>query len=167
MSNQAVDFNNPEAMEAELAAMEAPVETKAKVKKPRKPRVITIEVTEEIALLDVGQTFEYEIPAATRGGGGSGILAGIAVEDMTEEQLKIEYRNANSVHYKQTKAKGVASEAATERLEKVKAIMEAKGIAPTARAAAQVDANTIAALIKAGKVNVDDIQALLDGADQE
>ena len=155
--NREVDFTDVDSLEAELQAMEAPKEAKAKkAKGPKKPRVLTITVP---AGLIEGDTFEYEIPAsATR----SGVVAGIALDEMTEDQLKIEYRNANSVHYKQTKAKGVATDAATERLNAVKEMMAEKGIAPSARAAQTVDAASIAELIKSGKISVDDIQALLN-----
>ena len=78
---------------------------------------------------------------------------------MTADQLKIEYRNANSVYYKTTKAGRDATKAG-ERLERVKAAMEAAGIQPTARTTT-VDANTIN-LIKSGKVSIDDIQTFLD-----
>lgn len=153
-----VDFNDVASLEAELAAAEAPKEEKkAKKKAARKPRVLTITVPEGLV---GGDTFEYEVPKKTSS---RGAVAGIPVEEMTADQLKIEYRNANSVFYKQTKAKGQATPEATERLEKVKAIMEEKGIAPTSRkAASKVDANVIANLIKAGEISVDDIQALLD-----
>lgn len=155
MENTAVDFNNPEALEEELKAMETPEEPKAKTKRVRKPRVL------KVVCPSCEHEFDFEVPKGA--GGGRGVLAGIALEDMTDDQLRIEYRNAKSVHYKQTKAKGEATDKAQERLDNVVARMEEKGIVPTARAAAQtVDANAIADLIKAGKVSVDDIQALLD-----
>ena len=154
MVDKAVDFNDIASLEAEMEAVKAPKEKKAKG--PKKPRIITITVPEGLV---EGDTFEFEIPeSSTR----AGVVAGIPVEEMTEEQLKIEYRNANSVYYKQTKAKGVASPSATERLEKVKAVMAENGIAPTAKAGAKIDAAAIAELIKSGVVSVDDIQALLD-----
>lgn len=152
--DKAVDFGNPEALEAELSAVEAPVEeAKPKAKRKRKPVMITCP--------ECGHVFER--PHVKRG-----VLSGIKVEDMTEDQLKIEYRNARSVHYKQTKAKGKATDKAQERLDKVIAIMEEQGIAPgTRKAAAPVDAGDIANLIKAGKVSVEDIQALLDSVDED
>lgn len=87
--------------------------------------------------------------------------AGIPLEEMTDDQLKIEYRNANSVAYK-TKKAGRDATKAEERLEHCKAEMEKRGIQPTARAAAKVDAATVANMIKSGALSVDDIQALLD-----
>lgn len=162
---KAVDFNDPAAINAELDAQAAAAEVtpEAKPKKPAKPRIIKVS---HVAEKDykAGDTieFDYEVPKSASS---RGMLVGIPVEEMTDDQLKIEYRNANSVFYKQTKAKGVATPAATERLEKVKAVMASKGIVPTARGSKEVDANDIAALIKAGKVSVDDIQALLDQAE--
>ena len=153
---KAVDFNDLESLETELTAVGVEAPKAKKEKAPRKPRIIIITVP---AGLIEGDTFEFEVPVADRR---SGVVAGIPVEEMTEEQLKIEYRNANSVFYKQTKAKGVASDVATERLNKVKAVMADKGIAPTSKAAAPVDAEAIANLIKSGKISVDDIQALLN-----
>lgn len=90
-----------------------------------------------------------------------GTAAGIPLEEMTDDQLKIEYRNANSVAYK-TKKAGRDATKAEERLERCKAEMEKRGIQPTARAAAKVDAATVANMIKSGALSVDDIQALLD-----
>lgn len=157
MSN-AVDFSNPEALAAELDAMEAAqVEEKApKAKKVKKPKMVTCP--------HCGETFELPKSATNRGA-----VAGIPVEEMTEEQLKIEYRNASSVLYKTTKAakegKKVREgglEAAQERVDKVKAEMDKKGIAPSTRAAQKVDAGTVAKLIADGKISVDDIQAMLD-----
>lgn len=150
-------------MEEELGAAaetanEAPV---AKEKKPKKPRVIKVTFTapKDIA---AGETveFDYELPAST---GTRGVNSGIAIEDMTAEQLKIEYRNANSVLYK-TKKAGRDITKAQARLDAVVAAMEAKGIKPGSRVAAEVkvDASTIAELIKTGKVSIEDIQAMLD-----
>lgn len=150
-----VDFNNPTALEEELKALEEAPEKEAakktKVKKPRKPRIVTCPECNH----------SFELPKASKGGG-RGILAGIKVEDMTDDQLKIEYRNAKSVHYKQAKAKGTPTPEAQARLDKVVEIMTERGVAPTARASTKVDAETIANLIKTGEISVDEIQALLD-----
>lgn len=154
--NAPADFFNPDSIAEELAAADvaAPVEKKAK--KPAKPRVITITVPEG---LKAGDTFEYEIPKST---GKRGQVAGIPLVEMTNDQLKIEYRNANSVFYKTKKAGKDFSKAET-RLNAVKDEMEKRGIQPTSRGAAmKVDAATIANLIKGGKISIDDIQAFLD-----
>lgn len=153
---KAVDFSNPEALEAELVATE--VKT-PKERKPAKPRVIKVSF---IADRDItaGETveFDYEVPKSART---RGIVAGIPLDEMTPDQLKIEYRNANSVFYKTKKAGRDASKAEA-RLEACKAEMSKRGIQPTARGAAAVDAEAIAALIKSGQISVEDIQALLD-----
>lgn len=150
--NGPVDFSDPASLEAELKANEVKgtvVPGAKKEKKPAKPKIVTCPHCQA----------EFELPKSLVQ---RGVVAGIALEEMNEDQLKIEYRNANSVFYKQQKAKGKASDVATARLEAVKAAMAAKGIAPTARAAAVVDAASIAELIKTGKVTVEDIQKLLE-----
>ena len=162
--NTAVDFSNPEAVDAalaaaaeqELAAGDAAATPKAK--KPAKPRIIKVTYTADHDI-KAGETieFEYEVPKAER----RGAVVGIALEDMTDDQLKIEYRNANSVHYKTVKA-GRDATKANERLERVKAEMEKRGIQPTARAAAPVTAASVAELIKSGKISVEELQSLLD-----
>src|SRR5690606_10397965 len=53
----------------------------------------------EITCPHCGGTITIERPAPQR----RGVLAGIALEDMTDEQLKIEIRNAKSVLYKAQK----------------------------------------------------------------
>ena len=158
-NENAVDFTNPEAIAAELEAAEtAPVAT-PKAKKPAKPRIIKVHFTADHDI-KAGETveFDYEVPKAER----RGAVAGIPVSEMTDDQLKIEYRNANSVFYKTNKA-GRDTTKAEERLNTCKAEMEKRGIQPTSRAAAQkIDATTVANLIKSGKLSADDIQALLD-----
>lgn len=157
-----VDFNDAESIEAELAAAES-TETKVagtKERKPAKPRVIKVTYVADHDIA-AGETieFEYELPKAQS----RGQLVGIALEDMTDDQLKIEYRNANSVYYKTTKA-GRDATKAKERLDRCKELMDKRGIAPTGRGAVKLDAEAIAGAIKAGKVSVADIQALLDAA---
>lgn len=153
------DFNNPEALAAELAAAEAAEAPVKKEKKEKKPRIVKVVFTADRDI-KAGETieFDYTLPA---GRGPRGQVAGIPVEEMTNDQLKIEYRNANSVYYKQKKA-GKLNPKTEERLAKVKAEMEKRGIQPTSRRTATVDAATVAELIKSGKINVDDIQKMLD-----
>lgn len=162
--NNTVDFNNPEALEAELAAAEAattPAAGETKAPKEKKPKVIKVSFTADRDI-KAGETieFEYQLPAAARRGG---VNAGISVEEMTAEQLKIEYRNANSVLYKTGKA-GRDTTQAQARLDKVVEAMKAKGIQPGQRAAApvKVDAAVIAQLIAKGEVKIEDIQSMLD-----
>lgn len=159
-NTNAVDFSNPEAIANELEAAQDAGTTTAtkKEKKPAKPRIIKVTfVADHDITAGESVTFDYEVPKAER----HGAVAGIPLEEMTDDQLKIEYRNANSVAYK-TKKAGRDATKAEERLERCKAEMEKRGIQPTARAAAKVDAATVANMIKAGTLSVDDIQALLD-----
>ena len=160
--NEAVDFSNPEAIDSALAAA-AEQELSAgapKAAKPKKPRVIRVSWTADRDIA-AGETveFDYELPAKA---GTRGQLTGIALEDMTDDQLKIEYRNAHSVHYKTMKA-GRDATKANERLERVKAEMAKRGIQPTSRASsAPITAASVAELIKNGKISVEELQALLD-----
>lgn len=172
MSNQeinetAVDFSDPESLEAELAAVEAAGTAAPKEKKPAKPRVIKVKWTADRDIVAGEEvTFDYELP---KGEGNRGAVSGIALEDMTDDQLKIEYRNANSVFYKAKKA-GKSPEVIAkneERLEACKAEMEKRGIQPTARGAVALDAQGVANLIMSGKVSVEEIQALLNAAAQK
>lgn len=155
----AVDFSNPEALEAELAALDMKPEKK-KTRKAAKPRIIKVSFTADRPIA-AGETieFEYELPKSA---GSRGIVAGIPLEEMTVDQLKIEYRNANSVYYKTKKAGRDASKAEA-RLEACKAEMAKRGIQPTMRkTSVNIDATAIANLIKSGKISVEEIQALLD-----
>lgn len=58
---------------------------------------------------EVGDTFTVEIEAPAKEKKQRGQLAGIALEDMTDEQLKREIINANSVLYK-AKQRGASEE---------------------------------------------------------
>jgi hypothetical protein len=165
--NEAVDFSNPEALEAELAAAEAATPAAEKPKKPAKPKVIKVKfVADKDYKAGDEIEFDYEVP---KGMGTRGAVAGIPLDEMTDDQLKIEYRNANSVFYKAKKAnknQDTITKSET-RLEACKAEMEKRGIQPTARGAQEVDAEGIAKLIMAGKVSVEDIQAMLNAAAAE
>lgn len=158
MANTPVDFNNPDSIAEELAATD--VAAKApKARKPAKPRIIKVSFVADKAYAE-GETisFDYEVPKSesTRG-----IVAGIPLDEMTDDQLKIEYRNANSVYYK-TKKAGKDTTKSGARLDACKAEMEKRGIQPTSRASAAVDASTVAAMIKSGKISIDELQAMLD-----
>lgn len=162
--NAAVDFNNPDSVAEALAAADAAelgadTPKAKKERKPAGPKIIKVTYTADHDI-KAGETveFDYELPASMR----RGAVVGIPLEEMTDDQLKIEYRNANSVHYKTKKAGRDATKAA-ERLERVKAEMTKRGIQPTSRANVQIDAGTVAELIKSGKISVEDIQQLLDG----
>lgn len=145
---------SPEAIEAAIKEAEANAAASANgdaaAPKVKKPKMATCPACGNVFELPVGATRQ-------------GLLAGIAVEDMTEDQLRIERRNAHSVWYKSNK-KDPASEGtkkSLERLQKVEAIMEAKGIAVSVRKAATVE--DIAALIKGGAISLEDLNALLQG----
>ena len=89
-------------------------------------------LTTEITCPHCGGVITIERPAPQR----RGVLAGIALEDMSDEQLKIEIRNAKSVLYKAQKrnapaetilnnqARLEAALAEKERREKAKASNE-------------------------------------------
>lgn len=157
--NKPVDFSNPESIAEELAAADIATPAAAPKKRERKPKIVKVTYTAERDIA-AGETitFDYEVPASTRT---RGAVAGIPVPEMTDDQLKIEYRNANSVFYKTKKASRDTTKA-EERLNRVKAEMEKRGIQPTARASAKIDATAIANLIKSGKISVEELQALLD-----
>lgn len=149
----AVDFSNPDSIASALENTNTPVEGAAKVKKAPKPKMITCPNCAHV----------FELP---KGEGIRGQLNGIPLEEMTADQLKIEYRNATSVQYKTIKAQKDASKA-TERVEKVKAAMAAMGIEPSSRTSAPMDAAAVAAAIKSGAIKIEDLEALLNGGTAE
>lgn len=162
----AVNFDDPAAIEAELAAAGTAAAVAPKERKPAKPRILKIKFTADKDYKAGDEIeFDYEVP---KGEGTRGVLSGIALVDMDDDQLKIEYRNANSVYYKAKKANKTPEIIAKneERLNAVKAEMEKRGIQPTSRAAAELDADTIAKAIMSGKVSAEDIQAILNQAAQ-
>ena len=71
-------------------------------------KTFTVEVTVPEGLV-AGDTFTIEVEAPAKEKKQRGQLAGIALEDMTDEQLKREIINANSVLYK-AKQRGAAEE---------------------------------------------------------
>lgn len=71
-------------------------------------KTIEVEVTVPEGL-KAGDTFKVEVEIPTPVKKPRGQLAGIALEDMTDEQLKREIINANSVLYK-AKQRGAAEE---------------------------------------------------------
>lgn len=72
------------------------------------PRTFEVEVTVPKGL-KAGDTFKVEVEAPAPVKKPRGQLAGIALEDMTDDQLKREIINANSVLYK-AKQRGAAEE---------------------------------------------------------
>ena len=105
--------------------------------------------------LSAGDTFkvEVEVPKAERKPRGQ--LAGIAIEDMTDEQLKREIINANSVLYK-AKQRGAAEDVIAKNQARVDAAMAEKAKRQGTKAAAieaaaegndeNVDAETVTEL---------------------
>ena len=86
--------------------------------------------TFEVTCPHCGETYEVEIPVSEKR---RGQLYGIALEDMTDEQLKREIINANSVLYK-AKQRGAAEEtiaANQARLDAAKAEKARRAPAPT------------------------------------
>ena len=163
----AVDFNNPEDIAAALAAdaasktLDATTGTKApKAPAEKKPRIIKIAftATKDIVAGEVVE-FDYELPVASRGA-----IVGIALADMTDDELRIEYRNSNSVYYKTKKKPGSDVTKSKARYEACLAEMAKRGIQPTSRTPVVTDAASVAELILSGKINVDEIQALLNAA---
>lgn len=71
-------------------------------------KTLTFEVTVPEGLT-AGDTFTVKVEQPEKVKRGRGILHGIAIEDMTDEQLKREIINANSVLYK-AKLRGAKAE---------------------------------------------------------
>lgn len=69
-------------------------------------RIITVEVEAPKDLVQ-GEVFEVEVEVPTQPRQRRGQLAGLTLEEMTDEQLKREITNANSVLYK-AKQRGAA-----------------------------------------------------------
>lgn len=152
--NQIVDFSNPESIESQL---EVEATAAPKEKKPAKPRVIKVTYTADRDIA-AGETieFDYVVPKSTRT-----MATTIPVEEMTDDQLKIELRNASSVAYKTKKANKDTTNA-DARVERCRAEMEKRGIKPNARGGAKLDAAAIANLIKSGKISIEELEAQLN-----
>lgn len=93
------------------------------------PKSFIIEVTVPAGLME-GDKFQVEVALPEKVKKSRGMLAGVTVEEMTEEQLKRELINANSVLYK-AKQRG-ASEAIINanqaRVDAVKAERTKRGL---------------------------------------
>lgn len=89
-----------------------------------------------------GETFEVEAPEKVKKPRGQ--LAGIALEDMTDEQLKREIINANSVLYK-AKQRGAAEEIIAANQARVDAAKAEK--AKRAPVAEAVEADAVAEVL--------------------
>ena len=108
----------------------------------------TVEVTVPEGLIE-GDKFSIEVEAPAAVKGARGQLAGIALEDMTDEQLKREIINANSVLYK-AEQRG----AAQETINANKARVEAAKAEKAKRTPAPVVATEVTEEV-AGEVNLE------------
>ena len=100
----------------------------------------TVEVTVPEGL-KAGDTFTIEVEAPKQEKKPRGQLAGIALEDMTDEQLKRELINANSVLYK-AKQRGASEETIAANQARVDAAKAEKAKrTPVVAAATAVEAN--------------------------
>jgi hypothetical protein len=105
----------------------------------------TVEVTVPDGVV-AGDTFELEVEAPSAPKKQRGMLAGIALEDMDDAQLKRELINANSVLYK-AKQRGAAEETITAnelrveaaKAEKAKRVGTVEAVAPELEAALEDD----------------------------
>jgi uncharacterized Zn-finger protein len=88
-----------------------------------------------------GETFEVEAPEKVKKPRGQ--LAGIAIEDMTDEQLKREIINAKSVLYK-AKQRGASDEIIAANQARVDAAMAEKDKRHPSVATADVEAENVA-----------------------
>lgn len=100
-------------------------------------------------------TIEVEVPAAVKRPRGQ--LAGIALEDMTDEQLKREIINAKSVLYK-AKQRGASEETIAANQARVDAAMAEKAKRAGIKAEAEADAPNVEAALE-GNDSVYDEQA--------
>lgn len=101
--------------------------------------------TFEVTCPHCGQTYEVEVPVAEKR---RGQLYGIALEDMTDEQLKREIINANSVLYK-AKQRGASEETIAANQARVDAAKAEKAkrhpeVEADTEATDEVDENTAA-----------------------
>lgn len=94
---------------------------------------------------EAGDTFTVEIEAPAKEKKPRGQLAGIAIVDMTDEQLKREIINANSVLYK-AKQRGASEEVIAANQARVDAAMAEKAKRQGLKATAEA-ANVEAALV--------------------
>lgn len=110
----------------------------------------TVEVTVPEGMIEGDKfTIEVEAPAAVKGARGQ--LAGIALADMTDEQLKREIINANSVLYK-AEQRGAAQETIdankarveAAKAEKTKRTPEPVAVVAEGAEAAPIDAEVAA-----------------------
>lgn len=100
---------------------------------------------------DCGATYEVEVPAKEKKPRGQ--LAGIALADMTDEQLKREIINANSVLYK-AKQRGASEEVIAKHVERLEAAKAEKATRHPIPEADEVgDAEGVAAALDAETAN--------------
>ena len=100
--------------------------------------------------LSAGDKFTIEVEAPTPEKKPRGQLAGIALEDMTDEQLKRELINANSVLYK-AKQRGAAEETIAANQARVDAAKAEK--AKRAGTPAEIEAPNVEAAMEGNETN--------------
>ncbi len=96
--------------------------------------------TFEVTCPHCNEAFEVEVPAKVKAPRGQ--LAGIAIEDMTDEQLKREIINANSVLYK-AKQRGASEETIAANQARVDAAKAEKAKRTGVKEAEAVDAPSV------------------------
>jgi len=101
----------------------------------------------EVTCPNCQQQFEVEVPKVQVK---RGQLYGIAVPDMTDEQLKREIINSKSVLYK-AKQRGASDETIAANQARVDAAMAEKEKRQGAKATAKVDAPNVAAAMESGE----------------
>lgn len=87
-------------------------------------KVFKIEVVVPEGLV-AGDTFQVEVEAPEAVKKAKGMLAGLTLEEMTDEQLKREVINSNSVLYKATQ-RGAAPETIAANIARVEAVKAEK-----------------------------------------
>lgn len=109
----------------------------------------TVEVTVPEGLT-AGDTFSVEVEAPAKEKKPRGQLAGIALEDMTDEQLKRELINAKSVLYK-AKQRGASEEAINANQERVNRAEAEKA----KRQPVTATASAVASVVEEGSTEAD------------
>ena len=116
-------------------------------------KTFEVEVTVPAGLKE-GDTFtlQVEVPAKVKGARGQ--LAGIALEDMTDDQLKREIINANSVLYK-AKQRGASEDTIAANQARVDAAKAEQAKRQGTKVNTPVDAPNVEGVLDGDDTNVD------------